>query len=170
LLAQHRAHARHRAGRIDSLSTTLHLSKNWVAAWSIVERRPASATNQGPSVTKKSARHPSDRPRALGAVLRISLVFASSVHAERLNLGAPVAQPVQPRPASIATVPRTPQESCRLGAELVEMGGFEPPTSRVQGGRSPTELHPPAEPGSAWWASVESNHGPQSYQDCALTN
>src|SRR5438128_1771955 len=24
----------------------------------------------------------------------------------------------------------------------VEMGGFEPPTSRVQGGRSPTELHP----------------------------
>src|SRR4051794_41457166 len=22
------------------------------------------------------------------------------------------------------------------------MGGFEPPTSRVQGGRSPTELHP----------------------------
>ena len=27
-------------------------------------------------------------------------------------------------------------------ADLVEMGGFEPPTSRVQGGRSPTELHP----------------------------
>jgi len=26
--------------------------------------------------------------------------------------------------------------------DLVEMGGFEPPTSRVQGGRSPTELHP----------------------------
>jgi hypothetical protein len=25
---------------------------------------------------------------------------------------------------------------------VVEMGGFEPPTSRVQGGRSPTELHP----------------------------
>ena len=27
-------------------------------------------------------------------------------------------------------------------APEVEMGGFEPPTSRVQGGRSPTELHP----------------------------
>jgi hypothetical protein len=23
---------------------------------------------------------------------------------------------------------------------------------------------------TAWWASLESNRGPQSYQDCALTN
>ena len=23
--------------------------------------------------------------------------------------------------------------------------------------------------GTSWWASVDSNHGPQSYQDCALT-
>ena len=23
---------------------------------------------------------------------------------------------------------------------------------------------------NGWWASVDSNHGPQSYQDCALTS
>ena len=32
--------------------------------------------------------------------------------------------------------------SSQTARPLVEMGGFEPPTPRVQGGCSPTELHP----------------------------
>src|SRR5688572_25414747 len=48
------------------------------------------------------------------------------------------------RSISIAIYSSLTQE-CLLptsSAIEVEMGGFEPPTSRVQGGRSPTELHP----------------------------
>jgi hypothetical protein len=46
-------------------------------------------------------------------------------------------------PTSLVDVAGSPGNSCSAdSANLVEMGGFEPPTSRVQGGRSPTELHP----------------------------
>jgi hypothetical protein len=44
-----------------------------------------------------------------------------------------------------ATFPQKPRiltAPAGLSERGVEMGGFEPPTSRVQGGRSPTELHP----------------------------
>src|SRR6266540_6126539 len=48
------------------------------------------------------------------------------------------------------TVTRLPLEQrFRANGQAVEMGGFEPPTSRVQGGRSPSELHPRVG-GPAW--------------------
>lgn len=47
---------------------------------------------------------------------------------------------------------------------LVEMIGFEPTTSCVQGRRSPTELHPR----DVWWAEEDSNLRPHGYQPCAL--
>ena len=52
---------------------------------------------------------------------------------------------------------------------MVEMIGFEPTTSCVQGRRSPTELHPQSM-AIKWWAEGDSNFRPHGYQPCALTN
>ena len=55
---------------------------------------------------------------------------------------------------------------------MVEMRGVEPRASCVQSRRSTSELHPHwwgiLIPG-CWWGILDSNQGPQSYQDCALT-
>ena len=68
------------------------------------------------------------------------------------------------------------------GCYLVELGGIEPPTSCVQGRRSPSWAITPnnysiscfTTPDSLlrviWWVWVDSNHRPHPYQGCALTN
>ena len=62
-------------------------------------------------------------------------------------------------------------KNCPMGSrpkrkEEKQIWAHRPPELEVQTkvglGRMDT---PPAE----WWAIVDSNHGPQSYQDCALT-
>ena len=75
---------------------------------------------------------------------------------------------------------------------MVEVNGFEPMTSCVQGRRSPSWATPPIlqisskglrisvcfafrnpnyfrYPNFAWWAWMELNHRPHAYQACALT-
>ena len=52
--------------------------------------------------------------------------------------------------------PQAHPDGCR-----VEMGGFEPPTSRVQGGRSPTELHPRTRGGNRKRSSPLAAGGPE---------
>src|SRR5262249_37051121 len=59
----------------------------------------------------------------------------------------------------------------------VEPRGFEPLTSAVQRRRSPNEATAPdtrcfcgCRRATSGWASLESNQGPQSYQDCALAD
>ena len=54
---------------------------------------------------------------------------------------------------------------------LVELGGLEPPTFSLQMRRSSqVNYSPKIKIFREWWACQESNLGPQSYQDCALTN
>ncbi len=54
---------------------------------------------------------------------------------------------------------------------LVELGGLEPPTFSLQMRRSSqVNYSPKTIISKEWWACQESNLGPQSYQDCALTN
>jgi hypothetical protein len=86
-----------------------------------------------------------------------------------------VLRPPEPNRLSISEArPARPPRALAPGpAPAVELGRFELPTSRVQGGRSPTKLQPRGAPRSLrapGWACLESNQGPQSYQDCALTD
>ena len=62
---------------------------------------------------------------------------------------------------------------------LVEISGFEPLTSCLQGRRSPSWAKPPylkalGQNGlalsSKWWAKMDSNHRPHDYQSCALAS
>ena len=55
---------------------------------------------------------------------------------------------------------------------MVELGGLEPPTFSLQMRRSSQVNYSPIIKTykEKWWACQESNLGPQSYQDCALTN
>jgi hypothetical protein len=77
-----------------------------------------------------------------------NLFSSGSVPFADLRLLEPLCSPERPSSIQTTLVARQvlcifPQHasSTHLASE-VEMGGFEPPTSRVQGGRSPTELHP----------------------------
>ena len=63
--------------------------------------------------------------------------------------------------------------------KVVEVNGFEPMASCVQGRRSPNWATPPTVHSDkwfalcslpyAWWAWMELNHRPHAYQACALT-
>jgi hypothetical protein len=48
-------------------------------------------------------------------------------------------------------------------------GDSNPRPPPCKGGALPTKLRPHALSAKAWWAILDSNQGPQSYQDCALT-
>ena len=52
---------------------------------------------------------------------------------------------------------------------LVEVNGFEPMTSCVQGRRSPKLSYTPEKRPRKWWAWMDLNHRPHAYQACALT-
>jgi hypothetical protein len=119
--------------------------------------------------------------RAACAVLGIPLGPASSIRAVAAASDRDAPGRAALAGASLVYQPTVGDRKGCPHPPRVEMGGFEPPTSRVQGGRSPTELHPPfgaprgrprvrARPGTRGWASLESNQGPQRYQHCALTD
>ena len=97
---------------------------------------------------------------------RVPLVYLRLPKRPRTRGAHSVYQPVSLANKSTA--------SDQLPECVVEMGGFEPPTSRVQGGRSPTKLQPrrcqTAHQSGRGWACLESNQGPQTYQVCALTD
>src|SRR5579872_1713427 len=48
-------------------------------------------------------------------------------------------------------------------------GDSNPVPPACKAGALPSELHPRAEQPGRWWGILDSNQGPQSYQDCALT-
>jgi hypothetical protein len=101
-----------------------------------------------PSKTARlsSDRHRTRRCRSSRTSLRFSLQFLTRTDALNLEPPAYAARWAPDQYIKCRRLPPTfvddASSRCSDRFDLVEMGGFEPPTSRVQGGRSPTELHP----------------------------
>jgi hypothetical protein len=71
--------------------------------------------------------------------------------------------------------PRVRDERNRIGAVGVGAGGAggirTPDIRLAKAALSQLSYGPAVSPGThEWWAILDSNQGPQSYQDCALTN
>jgi hypothetical protein len=129
-------------------------------------RHPPCAHRRGsrPRTAPRSPPGPAPVPgRAGGTAAAASL---SPTH------HAPAARPGRPeaaRAGASSSLPPAPDPGTDSCCDQWSRGESNPGPPPCKGGALPAKLRPPTAPGLPGWARLDSNQGPRSYQDRALT-